>query len=81
MTPSEEIMQFLKDNPTFYLATVDGYLPRVRPLGFAMWYKDHLCLGIGKHKAHTSSCWTTQPGNLRLQRKGRIFARAGYCQL
>ena len=51
MTPSEEIMQFLTDNPTFYLATVDGYLPRVRPLGFAMWYKDHLCLGIGKHKA------------------------------
>ena len=40
MTPSEEIMQFLKDNPTFYLATVDGYLPRVRPLGFAMWYKE-----------------------------------------
>ena len=33
MTPSEEIMQFLTDNPTFYLATVDGYLPRVRPLG------------------------------------------------
>lgn len=44
-------MQFLKDNPVFYLATVDGYLPRVRPLGFAMWYKGHLCLGIGKHKA------------------------------
>ena len=41
MQPSEEIMQFLKDNPTFYLATVDGYLPRVRPIGFAMWYKDH----------------------------------------
>ena len=51
MQPSEEIMQFLKDNPTFYLATVEGYLPRVRPMGFAMWYKDHLCLGIGKHKA------------------------------
>ena len=51
MTPSEEIMQFLKDNPTFYLATVDGYLPRVRPLGFAMWYNGHLCLAIGKHKA------------------------------
>ena len=46
MTPSEEIMQFLTDNPTFYLATVDGYLPRVRPLGFAMWYKDHLCLSL-----------------------------------
>ena len=51
MKPQEEIMQFLKENPTFYLATVDGYLPRVRPLGFAMWYKDHLCIAIGKHKA------------------------------
>ena len=51
MQPNEEIMQFLKDNPTFYLATVDGYLPRVRPLGFAMRYNGHLCLGIGKHKA------------------------------
>ena len=51
MQPSEEIMQFLKDNPTFYLATVDGYLPRVRPMGFAMWYKDRLCLAIGKQKA------------------------------
>ena len=44
-------MNFLKENPTFYLATVDGYLPRVRPIGFAMWYNGHLCLGIGKHKA------------------------------
>ena len=35
----------------FYLATVDGYLPRVRPLGFSMWYNGHLCIAIGKHKA------------------------------
>ncbi|MDD4849575.1 MAG: pyridoxamine 5'-phosphate oxidase family protein [Gemmiger sp.] len=47
----EEMMEFLKDNPVFYLATVEGYLPRVRPLGFAMWYGGHLCLAIGKHKA------------------------------
>ena len=33
MKPNEEIMEFLKENPTFYLATVDGYLPRVRPIG------------------------------------------------
>lgn len=51
MEENKEIMQFLKDNPTFYLATVEGYLPRVRPIGFAMWYGGHLCLGIGKHKA------------------------------
>ena len=48
---SNEIMQFLKDNPVFYLATVDGYLPAVRPLGFSMWYNGHLCIAIGKHKA------------------------------
>lgn len=27
MKPNEEIMEFLKENLTFYLATVDGYLP------------------------------------------------------
>ena len=47
MKPNEEIMEFLKENPTFYLATVEGYLPRVRPIGFAMWYNDHLCIGLG----------------------------------
>ena len=50
MEPHEEIMQFLKSCPVFYLATVDGYLPRVRPVGFAMWYNGHLCLALGKHK-------------------------------
>ena len=29
----------------------DGYLPRVRPIGFAMWYNGHLCIALGKHKA------------------------------
>ena len=51
MKPNEEIMEFLKENPTFYLATVDGYLPRVRPIGFAMWYRNYLCIALGKHKA------------------------------
>ena len=52
MKPNEEIMEFLKENPTFYLATVDGYLPRVRPIGFAMWYKDHLCIALGLSLIH-----------------------------
>lgn len=51
MQPQEEIMEFLKSCPVFYLATVEGYLPRVRPIGFAMWYNGHLCLALGKHKA------------------------------
>ena len=47
----EEIMAVLKENPTFYFATVEGYKPRVRPFGFAMEYKGRLYFAIGKHKA------------------------------
>ncbi len=47
----EELMQFLKENPVFYFATVEGYLPRVRPFGFAMEYNGRLYFAIGKHKA------------------------------
>jgi uncharacterized pyridoxamine 5'-phosphate oxidase family protein len=31
-----EAVQFLIDNPVFYLATVDGDEPKVRPFGFIM---------------------------------------------
>lgn len=47
----DELMAFLKENPVFYLATVDGYLPRVRPMGFCMVYNGYFCLAMGKHKA------------------------------
>ncbi len=32
----QEVLQFLKDNAPFYVATVDGDKPRVRPFGFVM---------------------------------------------
>ncbi len=40
-----EVLKFLTDNPTFYLATVDGNIPKVRPFGFVMNYEDklHFC--------------------------------------
>lgn len=78
MTPSEEIMQFLKDNPTFYLATVDGYLPRVRPAGLC-----HVVQGPpvpGHRQAQgriQAAVGQHQPGNLRLQRKGRVLRVQG----
>ena len=70
MKPNEEIMEFLKENPTFYLATVDGYLPRVRPIGFAMWYNGHLCIALGKHKA----AYKQLLDNLT---DGKVFKREG----
>jgi uncharacterized pyridoxamine 5'-phosphate oxidase family protein len=40
-----EVLKFLADNPTFYLATVEGNEPKVRPFGFVMNYQDklHFC--------------------------------------
>lgn len=37
-----EVLKFLRDNPVFYLATVDGNLPKVRPFGFVMEYEGKL---------------------------------------
>lgn len=47
----DELMAFLKENPVFYLATTEGYEPRVRPMGFCMVYNGYFCLAMGKHKA------------------------------
>ncbi|WKV08492.1 pyridoxamine 5'-phosphate oxidase family protein [Thermoanaerobacterium sp. CMT5567-10] len=46
----EEVLQFLKDNPTFYIATVDGDTPKVRPFGFAMEYEGKLCFCTNNQK-------------------------------
>ncbi|BAF58399.1 MAG: pyridoxamine 5'-phosphate oxidase family protein [Pelotomaculum sp.] len=38
----DEVLKFLTDNPVFYIATVDGGRPRVRPFGFVMKYEGKL---------------------------------------
>lgn len=47
----DEVLKFLKENPTFYFATVDDNKPKVRPFGFFMFYENKLYFGMGKHKA------------------------------
>jgi len=37
-----EILKFLTENPTFYIATTDGDQPRVRPFGFIMEFEGRL---------------------------------------
>lgn len=37
-----EVLKFLTDNTTFYLATVDGNIPKVRPFGFVMEFEGKL---------------------------------------
>ena len=50
MKPIERVCEFLKDAGTYYLATVDGDQPRVRPFGTANLFEDKLYIQTGKVK-------------------------------
>lgn len=46
----EELKKLLEGRPTLYLATVEGYLPRVRPINHYMIYDGNFYIAMGKHK-------------------------------
>lgn len=46
----EEVIQFLKECGTYYLATVEGDQPRVRPFGTAHVFEGKLYIQTGKVK-------------------------------
>ncbi len=46
----QEVYEFLKKSGTYYLATVDGDQPRVRPFGTVHIFKDKLYIQTGKVK-------------------------------
>ena len=46
----ERTLKFLDDASTYYLATVEGDQPRVRPFGTALIYNDRLYIQTGKIK-------------------------------
>lgn len=50
MAAIDEVCAFLKDVGTYYLATVDGDQPRVRPFGTAHIYEGKLYIQTGKVK-------------------------------
>ena len=45
-----EVLAFLKECGTFYLATIDGDQPRVRPFGLAMEFDGRLCFCTNNQK-------------------------------
>ncbi len=47
----EKVVQFLDEAQTYYLATVEGDQPRVRPFGTALLYDGKLYIQTGKVKA------------------------------
>ena len=44
------VLDFLNDAGTYYLATVEGDQPRVRPFGTVLLYDGKLCIQTGKKK-------------------------------
>ena len=46
----QRVLNFLDDAETYYLATVEGDQPRVRPFGTALVYNDRLYIQTGKVK-------------------------------
>ncbi len=50
MKAIEKICSFLDEAQTYYLATVEGDQPRVRPFGTALLYNDRLYIQTGKIK-------------------------------
>ena len=46
----EEVVKFLKEAETYYLATVEGDQPRVRPFGTAHIFEGKLYIQTGKKK-------------------------------
>ncbi|MDR1859455.1 MAG: pyridoxamine 5'-phosphate oxidase family protein [Bacteroidales bacterium] len=47
----EEVYEFLKTSGVYYLATVDGALPKVRPFGTVLLFEGRLYIQSGKSKA------------------------------
>lgn len=46
----QEVFKFLSDNSPFYVATVDGDKPRVRPFGFVMEFEGKLWFSTNNKK-------------------------------
>lgn len=46
----EEVQKFLKDCGVYYLATIEGNEPKVRPFGTAEIFEGHLYVQTGKKK-------------------------------
>ena len=46
----KEVQEFLKECGVYYLATVEGDKPKVRPFGTAEIIDNHLCIQTGKSK-------------------------------
>ena len=52
MSDIQKVDELLTKAQVFYLATVDGDKPKVRPLGFHLLYEDKIYFGVGWDGEH-----------------------------
>ena len=55
MNAMNEVYEFLKKCNTYYLATMDGDQPRVRPFGTVNLFEDKLYIQTGKQRVYQNS--------------------------
>ena len=70
----EEIVKFLKEAETYYLATVEGDQPRVRPFGTAHIFEGKLYIQTGKKKDVSKQLHANPKAELCIQRR-RVDSR------
>jgi uncharacterized pyridoxamine 5'-phosphate oxidase family protein len=87
-----EVLNFLAESKTFYLATVEGNKPKVRPFGFVMEFEGKLYFGTNETKpsfrqltenpnieistANTNNEWLRLSGKAVFDYRPEVKARA-----
>ncbi len=73
----EQVCKFLKDAGTYYLATVDGDQPRVRPFGTVNIFENKLYIQTGKGKDVAKQINTNGKVEISAMVKGEWIRVAG----
>lgn len=73
----ERVVKFLKDAGTYYLATVDGDQPRVRPFGTAHEFEGKLYIQTGKVKDVSKQLLANPKAEICAMYKGEWIRIAG----
>lgn len=77
----DEVLKFLTENRVFYLATVEGGKPKVRPFGFVMNYEGKLCFCTNNQKdvfkqmqanPYVEICTTSADGQKWVRIRGKV---------
>ena len=75
----ERVVQFLKEAETYYLATVEGDQPRVRPFGTAHIFEGKLYIQTGKVKDVSKQIHANPKVEICAFKNGEWLRVAGEC--